>query len=392
LLLFSKKKTFFRNQIRVSKKTGYNTYQSVDENRVLDLQPISDDAPAGENLENDSAFGALERAARGKPEQQAGTVVIPAEDPDWKDVDAQATALLARTHDLRILQLLAVARLYLRGLPGFAEVLAAIREQLQTTWAQVHPQLDPEDDNDPTLRANALFSLADSGRVLRVLRDLPLVVSGRAGKISWRDIGISIGTIEAPDDRDKLTEATIRGAFTDADRGRLADLRAALASAIADTVAIPAAFDEQAGYGTGPDLSELTKILREMSRYIDRYAPAAEVPAEDEPAEDAPGEDAAVDAETDAPPDGDAEEAAPRPGKRRGVSAASLGPVTTRADAVRLLDLAIAYYERYEPSSPLPLLIGRARRMADKNFLDILRDMAPEGVDSAQRLFGIVDE
>jgi len=361
---------------------------------VLDLPAISEDAPAGENLENDSAFGALERAARGKPEQQAGSVIIPAEDPDWKDVDAQATALLEQTHDLRILQILAVARLNLRGLPGFADVLAAIREQLQNHWTQVHPQLDPEDDNDPTLRANALFSLADSGRVLRVLRDLPLVVSGRAGKISWRDIGISIGAIEPPDDRDKLTESTIRGAFTDADTDRLTELRDALTSAIADTAAIPAAFDEQAGYGTGPDLSELTKLLREMLRYIERFAPAAEVPAEDEPQEDAAGEGSDTDAGADEDEDagGESDEVSPRPGKRRGATAASLGAVTTRADAVRLLDLAIAYYERYEPSSPLPLLIGRARRMADKNFLDILRDMAPEGVDSAQRLFGVVDE
>lgn len=361
---------------------------------MLDLPAISEDAPAGENLENDSAFGALERAARGKPEQQAGSVIIPAEDPDWKDVDAQATALLEQTHDLRILQILAVARLNLRGLPGFADVLAAIREQLQNHWTQVHPQLDPEDDNDPTLRANALFSLADSGRVLRVLRDLPLVVSGRAGKISWRDIGISIGAIEPPDDRDKLTESTIRGAFTDADTDRLTELRDALTSAIADTAAIPAAFDEQAGYGTGPDLSELTKLLREMLRYIERFAPAAEVPAEDEPQEDAAGEGSDTDAGADEDEDagGESDEVSPRPGKRRGATAASLGAVTTRADAVRLLDLAIAYYERYEPSSPLPLLIGRARRMADKNFLDILRDMAPEGVDSAQRLFGVVDE
>jgi len=368
----------------------------VDEVRLLDLPDITEDAPAGENLENDAAFGALERAARGKPEQQAGSVIIPAEDPDWKDVDAQATALLEQTHDLRILQILAVARLNLRGMAGFAEVLAAIREQLQSHWTDVHPQLDPEDDNDPTLRANALFSLADSGRVLRVLRDLPLVVSARAGKVSWRDIGISIGAIEPPDDRDKLTEATIRGAFTDADSGRLAELREALTSAIADTIAIPAAFDEQAGYGTGPDLSELTKLLRDMSRYIDRYAPAAETTeAEAEVAEDGDGDGEVAEGDTDDAESGaeDGSESAPaRPGKRRGGSAASLGPVTTRADAIRLLDLAIAYYERYEPSSPLPLLIGRARRMADKNFLDILRDMAPEGVDSAQRLFGVVEE
>ena len=197
---------------------------------MLDLPDLSPDAPAGESLENDSAFGALERATRGKPEQQHGDLIIPAEDPDWKEVDAQASALLGTTRDLRILQYLALARLNLRGLTGFAEVLRAVRTQLETNWPYVHPQLDPEDDNDPTLRANALLGLSDSGRVLRVLRDLPLAISTRAGKISWRDIGVAIGAIEAPDDRDRLTETTIRGAFQDADQARLAALREALVS------------------------------------------------------------------------------------------------------------------------------------------------------------------
>jgi type VI secretion system protein ImpA len=347
---------------------------------ALELPEISAEAPAGENMENDAAFGELERAARGKPEQQAGSVIIPAEEPDWQDVDDKAVALLGVTHDLRILQILALARLRLQGIEGFAEVLAAITGKLQNNWADVHPQLDPDDDNDPTLRANALLGLADSGRVLRVLRDLPLVVSSRAGKISWRDISISIGAIEPTDDRDKLTEATIRGAFADADADRIAAMRDALTAAIADTVAIPAAFDEQAGYGTGPDLSELTKLLREMSRFFDRYAPAAQAP--DEAAEDGASDDGASQQD-------ESGDVTPR---TRGVSAASLGAVTTRADALRLLDLAMAYYESYEPSSPLPLLIARARRLAEKNFLDILRDMAPEGLDSAMRIAGNPDE
>ena len=348
---------------------------------MLDLPDISTDAPAGPNLENDSAFGALERAAKGKPEQQAGATIIPAEDPDWRDVEAQALALLETTHDLRILQILALARLHLRGMAAFAEVLAAIRGQLENQWEHVHPQLDPEDDNDPTLRANALLSLADKARVLPFLRDLPLVSSARAGKISWRDIGISTGAVEPPDDRDKLTEATIRGAFADSDKTKIAALREALTAAAAETVAIPAAFDSRSGFGSGPDLSELTKLLKEMSRYLDRYAVAEEEAVESAADEAQAGETSG------------AEPAARQaPSAGRGGSAAALGPVANRADAMRLLDLVIGYYERYEPSSPLPLLIGRARRLADKNFLDILRDMAPDGVDSAQRVVGTPDE
>jgi type VI secretion system protein ImpA len=75
-----------------------------------------------------------------------------------------------------------------------------------------------------------------------------------------------------------------------------------------------------------------------------------------------------------------------------GMNAGQLGSITKRADAIRLLDLVLEYYERYEPSSPLPLLVDRARRLADKNFIDILRDLAPDGVTQAQFISGARDE
>ncbi len=74
------------------------------------------------------------------------------------------------------------------------------------------------------------------------------------------------------------------------------------------------------------------------------------------------------------------------------MSIASLTEVTSRADALRLLDLACQYYRRHEPSSPLPLLVERAQRLAEKNFLDILRDLAPDGVMQAQTIIGNRDE
>jgi len=74
------------------------------------------------------------------------------------------------------------------------------------------------------------------------------------------------------------------------------------------------------------------------------------------------------------------------------MNAGQLGSITKRADAIRLLDLVLEYYERYEPSSPLPLLVDRARRLADKNFIDILRDLAPDGVTQAQFISGARDE
>lgn len=348
------------------------------------LAPVSEDAPAGPNLEFDGDFSALERAAQGKPEQQFGDTIIPAEEPDWKDVAAQAEALLERTRDLRVLAHLAVARLYLAGLPAYAEVLAACQALLQERWEAVHPQLDPEDDNDPTLRANALLHIAHPGWVLKHLRGLPLARSARAGQYSWRDVAIATGVIEAPGQEEKPNESAIRAAFQDSDPARLTALRDAAVQAADAASGIGAAFDTHAGYGNAPDFDDLLKLLRDIARTIERYAmldgdAAAEPPAGTEgEAEPAAGADMAAPA------------AAPRPGGA--VSAAALREVTTRADAMRLLDLVCGYYRRYEPSSPLPLLIDRARRLAEKDFIDILRDLAPDGVMQAQVIIGNRDE
>ena len=320
------------------------------------LPDIPGAEPAGANLEFDPEFAELARLAAGKPEQQYGTTIVPAEDPDWKAVAAAAEALMARTYDLRVMSQLAVARLQREGLGGYAEALALIREVLETRWATVHPQLDPEDDNDPTLRANALLALADPVRVVRLLRNMPLARSVRAGTVSWRDISIIAGTVEVPPKTPKMTAAVIAAAFRETEPAMLAALREALASTLTSVTAIPAAFNTNTGHGTGPDLDVLAKLLREMQRMMADHAVSEQA------------------AEADMPADGDGGVPAAAPAAPA-MSIATMGPPTNRADA-------------HEPSSPLPLLIGRALRLADKGFLDILRDMAPDGVTQAERIVG----
>ncbi len=314
---------------------------------------VSPEQPAGPNLEFDQDFGALDRAAQGKAEQQFGDTVIPAEEPVWKEVEAQAWALLERTRDLRVLTHLAVARLHLSGLPGFADALALIRQLLETQWDSIHPQLDPDDDNDPTLRANALLRLAEPGRVLRAIRDLPLASSQKIGRITWRDIAVQAGSIEADPGRQVFTEKQIRSTFAETDLARLAELREALASAARDAAAIPAVFDARAGFGTGPELKDLLKLLREVAQQVEAFGGMAG--AEESPAEEMPTE---TDAGTQA-----GGSAAVRPS--RGVTAASITAVTSRADAVRLLELVVQYYEQVRAFQPAPAA-DRARTPAGR--------------------------
>jgi type VI secretion system protein ImpA len=53
--------------------------------------------------------------------------------------------------------------------------------------------------------------------------------------------------------------------------------------------------------------------------------------------------------------------------------------VENRGQALGLLDQVAAYFRNVEPSSPVPFLIDRARELAQRDFLSLLRDVLPEG-------------
>jgi type VI secretion system protein ImpA len=346
----------------------------------LDLSsPLPDldaSAPAGVSIEFDADFAALERTAEGTPERQAGDKIIPAEDPDWKDVAAQAEALLERSYDLRVLTYLATARLHLSGLAAFAAVLGATAELLDTRWEHVHPQLDPEDDNDPTVRANALLRLASPTKILRVLRNMPIAVSRRAGPVSWRLIEIALGHQEAPSPQEKTSEAEVRAAFAETPRERLDAVSESVAGSVRALNGITNAFNSYAGFGNAPDLSPLTKLLQDIARHVETFSVGGDAGGEEA---DQPG----------AGDDGGAPTIAAGPVGRAStavVTVLSLSSVGTRAEAVHLLDLAARYFADNEPSSPLPLMIARARYLADKSFLEILQDIAPDGLMQAQNV------
>lgn len=52
--------------------------------------------------------------------------------------------------------------------------------------------------------------------------------------------------------------------------------------------------------------------------------------------------------------------------------------VTTRAQAIALLDQVHRYFRRSEPSSPVPMLCDRARALAERDFMGVLRDVLPK--------------
>ena len=330
------------------------------------LQARGDDEPSGEDLEYDPAFTELELAAQPGEEKQAGDQILAAEEPDYKEVAAKALAVMERSHDLRAGVFLALANVRLKGFPGFAEATDYIRGCLEQHWDTCHPQLDADDDNDPTMRVNAVLALADPDTILRGARLAPLTESKTFGRLSLRDIAVAEGEIAAPADMKEVPDGgAVSAAFQDTDDEQLKALLAAIESASDNVKAISEKFDEEVP-GQGPDLDPLLKILKQArGKLVNATGGEAEE-------------------ESDADADGNS-------GTAPSGGGGSIGGINSPNDVQNALDRIIAYYERSEPSSPLPLLLKRAKRLVSADFLTIVKDMAPHGVENVNTIGGLED-
>jgi type VI secretion system protein ImpA len=60
-----------------------------------------------------------------------------------------------------------------------------------------------------------------------------------------------------------------------------------------------------------------------------------------------------------------------------GAAAEPRPPVTSRQAAITLLDQVTGYYRSAEPSSPIPMLLDRARALSPKDFTSLLKELLP---------------
>lgn len=326
------------------------------------LQDLPGDAPSGPELDFDPDFQALERAGAGTPERQYGDKVFPAEPPDWPQVYELALGLAQRTRDVRLAVWLTRAGARLHGLGSAVRGLQLCQGLLERHWAGVHPQLDASDNNDPTMRMNALAPLGVADAVLADLRAAGL--APLRGSMTLRELELGLGKAEPYGEEARPTEAGVLqglAALCESHPETGETLKAAAAAA----QAIQAACESQVG-SAAPNLAPLLKLLAAGTEALDKLAPGA-APAGDEAMA---GADAAALVGNGA------------------VAVGGGGVLRSRADAVRELERICEWLERNEPSHPAPLLLRRAQRLMNMTFIEIIQDMAPGGIDQVQTIAG----
>lgn len=321
------------------------------------LAPAVEDPPCGPDLEYDPAFMELEQAARGKPEQQFGDTLIPAEEPAWGDIRTSAVALLGRSKDLRVAALLARALVRTANFAGFLPGMQLIREMLERYWDGVHPRLDPEDANDPTMRMNALAPLVDIEAMLRDLRDACLVDSRHHGTVMIRDIETALGKLPAREGVEQPSLAQIQSILNTV-LAEDAGLASSVEQSLAVTTQLSALLAEKVGTERAPDFKPLLATLRSIQQALP--ASAAPPAAAEEPSLGIGG-----------------------------VAAPISGEIRTRQDALLMIDKIVLYFERNEPTNPAPLLLKRAKRLMNMSFVDIIRDMVPDSMHQIETIAGL---
>jgi type VI secretion system protein ImpA len=341
------------------------------------LTPLAPD-PAGENLEYDAAYLELEKSAEGVPERQMGNSVLPAEPPDWRAVHAKALALATRTRDLRIAWLVARGGLG-HGLTGLRDGLRLIHGLIERHWPHVHPKLDADDGNDPTFRVNLVARLVSPADMLKPLRETPLVEARVVGKFSLREMEFAEGTVAVPAGVDAPKPAAIEAAYAALRQEGAAETLLATSNVLTELATLAEQVDlaltEKAGRGRAVDLTPFTALTKTMLAAHQRWMERAGVASGAAPA-----------------PGGATSGGVPHSGGTGSpTQPRNADGIQSREDVVRAIDRICDWYRKAEPSSPVPMLLRRARGLVHKDFLEILRDLTPDGVKQAELLRGKLD-
>jgi type VI secretion system protein ImpA len=321
------------------------------------LLPVGEGQACGPDLEYDPESLDLVQAA-GTPDSQFG----PGEPANWARVRELAESLLTRSRDLRVALWWGRARLNLDGFAALPAVLGLIHGLLEQFWDELHP-LPDADDPEALARLSVIGGLDKLNSLLGDIRNSKLAADPRLNGLRVRDVEVAVTKLAPRPDEAPLTQGQIAGMFGAAPEASAA-LRVECEAALASLRQLQTLMNHRFSADKAVDLTTVRGMVTAVQSLLPAPAPEA-VPVE---------------------PQGSRSAAPAAPPAR---PASGVHSVETRQDAVRAIDLVCAYLERNEPTNPAQLLLRRAARVIDKNFLELVQELAPDAVKDVARIMGV---
>jgi type VI secretion system protein ImpA len=318
------------------------------------LTPISDGS-TGPDLAYDPDRHAIEQAFDVSVSIDASGNADASADVDWRAIIRAIKDQAGRTKDVWLAVYLARAGaragdvgVVVLGL----EYLAGLIEQY---WAEVHPQL-PEYGFQG--RKGACDTLASYREFVGPLERIPLFHHDRHGSYTGADLQRFHRGGETEEGYGPFRAALADGGETAL---RAAGPRiAAIEAAVRRTDAV---LVTEAGTESGTNFAPVYQLLTGISAAIRGFLPEPIIFEDEGPEPDEPEADVLA---------------------AGGKNVAAV--IRNRDDVRHALDLLVDYYGRAEPSSPVPLLLARARAWVELSFIDVLGDIAPAALADARML------
>ncbi|HEX5733781.1 MAG TPA: type VI secretion system protein TssA [Blastocatellia bacterium] len=358
-------------------KTDIATPAEVIEIEAL-LAPVSDDNPAGENLQYSGLHDEIREARRADENLEQGDWKRDLKVADWwQVVSLSADALQTKTKDLQVCAWLVEALVKLHGLAGLRDGLKLMRGLHERFWESLFPEID-EDDLDA--RANALAWMDRQAAI--AIKDVQITSASNGANLSYAqyeeakqlDIPEDLSSLDAEQrervealkasiaEEQKLTTEDWSKAKRATRRAFFEELYALLDECWAEYQSLDAVMDEKFARQT-PGLGDLRKTLDVVRSLI------GNIVKEKRTSEPYPGELEEVTDGEAAPDEG---------GESVGLSAG--GAIRARHDAFRRLREVSEYFRINEPHSPVSYLVQRAIKWGQMPLESWLEDVIKDGL------------
>jgi len=318
------------------------------------LTPLSEAEPCGPNLEYDAEYVTLQTRMIPKGDAQFGEFIKTPEEPNWGEIERECRRMLLRSRDITVLLLLLRCRIHLVQARGLREVLEILVGWLERYPEHTHPQLIIDGEHDPSVRANALLALVDHEGALGDLREVELAKSS-AIRLQIRDVERAFAI---PRLNDALTPDSVCRQLNDLAHSEDANMIALVEAAhFARRLRewLQANMQEHA-----PDLEVFFRLLgyfyregsepfsfqRERTGFRETMTISAQ--------------DAEFGVHSD-------EKATP--------TAHAVSPERARENALHTIRNVREWFEQYEPSSPVSVLLRQAERMIGRKFSEVAQEI-----------------
>lgn len=356
------------------------------------IEPISEEAPTGENLREDASplsiyyeLKDVRAQARNNERKELENGILERDDDEWKPILKKAPEVLAtRTKDLEVAAWLIEAAVRSTGFRGLKEAFELTRELIDRYWGNIYP---PEDEDGVETKIAPIVGLngyGTEGALIMPIKCVPITYGRDFGPFAtWQYFkAYENEKITDPEKRDELSEDgltldKLRASAAQTSDADLRKLKVDLDECIDEYKKLSDSIDRVCASNPQPTSNIRDALIECRDALVDLAGDSLEDPVEEEIAED-------VDS---AESEGDSNNGASSAGSVRVLNK----KVDGRKEALASLKEIADFFRKTEPHSPISYALEQAIRWSNMSLPQLMEELVSDHDtrDNFFRLTGI---